>query len=45
MDKKGEDGMGITTICQIFLVSQYRKTSEGNLSVFHKVSGVGKTFG
>ena len=44
MDKRGgggEDGRSITTICQIFFVSQYRKISERNFSVFHKVSSIG----
>ena len=38
----GEDGWGITTFFQFFFVSQYQKTSQGNLCVLHKMSGIGK---
>ena len=38
------EGGGITTFCRKFVVSQYRKTSQGKL-VFQKSSGIAKFYG
>ena len=39
------EGAGITIFCQNSFVSQYRKTSQGNHCVLHKISSIEKIYG